>query len=208
MGKFVVVSFFTKDNGYENDGWKLMDSLKALKVDYYVEAINSLGDWMRNAHYTHEFIRAMLEKFLDRPIVWTDADSVLRRYPDLFDTIDCDFAAHVHDWIRWRKMGELLCGTMYFANNDLTRGFLDDCIRIDKEFPNRRGAINLSEALKAWKGKLKFQELPPQYCKIYDLMRDVPDSVFEHFQASRRFRQRPIARVPVRLNAELPQARR
>jgi hypothetical protein len=195
MSKFIVVSFYTKDNGYDREAAKLIESLKAFGVDYYVEAIDSLGNWMTNAHHTHGFIRKALDLYPERPVVWTDADSVLRRYPGLFDTLDCDFAAHVHNWIRWGKT-ELLCGTMYFANNTATRGFLEDCARMNLQFPNRRGAFNVAETFKVWKDRLRFQELPPEYCKIYDLMSNVPDPVFEHFQASRRFRRHIPIPIP------------
>jgi hypothetical protein len=80
---------------------------------------------------------------------------------------------------------------MFFGNTDAAKGFLDECVAVDERWPNRRGAYNVAEAFEAWRGRLRFVELPAQYCKIFDLMAGVQDPVFEHFQASRAFRRKP-----------------
>lgn len=196
MSRFVVVSFYTKENGYDKLAERLIDSLREFNIECHVDAIDDLGSWIRNAQYTHEFLRRMLDRYPEKSIVWTDADSVLRQYPELFNILDCDLAAYRHEWRSGRI--ELLCGTMYFANNDSMKGFLDDCIKMDKQFPDRRGAVNLAETLKMWIDKIRFQDLPAQYCKIFDLMRNVPDPVFEHFQASRRFRRLSLPVTPAK----------
>jgi hypothetical protein len=38
--------------------------------------------------------------------------------------------------------------------------------------------------------KLRVGQLPAEYVKIYDLMRPVRNPVIEHYQASRRYKQK------------------
>ncbi len=57
------------------------------------------------------------------PVVWIDADAVVRRRPELFWGLEADVAAYRWEWPD-RPLDEILEGTVYLANNDRSRAFL------------------------------------------------------------------------------------
>ena len=117
-------------------------------------------------------------------MVWTDADSVVRENPILFDDLDCDIAFHRF------KGKELLSGTVYFRNTEPTIRLLMRWIAINKENPEIFDQKNLDQAISEAED-LKITELPPEYCFIFDLSRDYYGGrkpIIEHFQASREKR--------------------
>lgn len=192
MKKWIVSSYYTKGTGYENEIQNLISSLAKFKIHSHIEAIDSQGSWIKNVHYNHKVILDAMDLYPDRAIVSLDADAVVHKYPELFDHLDCDFGAHMHFWGQ-RPIGrqfELQCSTMYFANNGKTRAFLRECQKRHKIHPQDSQQPNMQEVLRAWDKKIKFKNLPAQYCKIFDLMREVKDPVIEQFQASRRFKHR------------------
>lgn len=116
-----------------------------------------------------------------RPIVWLDADARVRRPPSLFDSLDCDVAAH------WKDGEELLSGTLYIGANDtateLLQEWLTDCQSNPGEWDQRclQAVLNSSR-------RFRIQTLPADYTAIFDAgMSDHP--VIEHLQASRRLKR-------------------
>ena len=117
-------------------------------------------------------------------MIWTDADSVVRENPILFDSLDCDIAFHRF------KGNELLSGTVYFKNTVATVSLLLSWIEINRENPEIFDQKNLDTAIKLT-SDLSIVDLPPEYCFIFDLSRDYYGGrkpVIEHFQASRENR--------------------
>lgn len=174
------ISYYTPN--YQKQADRLRESLNGLGLPYTIEAIDNLGSWDKNTHYKPEFILKHL--IGTDAVIWTDADSIIRENPILFDSLDCDIAFHRF------KDKELLSGTVYFKNTVATISLLLSWIEINRENPEIFDQKNLDTAIKLT-SDLNISELPPEYCFIFDLSRDYYGGrkpVIEHFQASRENR--------------------
>ena len=191
MNKFVVVTYYTKNTSYEIEVNRLIESLNQFDVDHDIRAIQSFGSWQKNTMFKAEFIADMLKQHSSQPIVWLDVDSILMRYPALFEMIDTDAAFY------YRTNGglaprlpdhvELLSGTMYFKPTDASKDLIDMWVSENKRNPMRLEQQNLQYIIQEWRkcgGTLTC--LPQTYCRIFDAQED--HKVIVHNQASRRFR--------------------
>lgn len=191
---YVIVSYFTIGTPYEQEVENLHESLHRFNLPHIILSVPSRGSWIKNVQINEEIILQAMEVYPDKAIVSLDADSVVQRYPALFETLDCEFAAHYHIWPKGNRK-ELFCSAMYFQNCSHSRMFLLDCIKRYKEHPSTRQQPNMMAVLEGrwgnitWGKMLKFTNLPPQYCKIFDLMGEIKYPVIEQFQASRRFKK-------------------
>ena len=194
--KYVVVSYYTINTPYEYEAANLRNSLEKLKVPYDIVGVPNLGDWQSNTRFKARFMQDMLKKHKGKSIVWVDSDAVIHSYPDLFDSYSCDVAVRWQDF-RWRK-NECLSGTIYLANNSQT---LELCKRWEgnnvSEGPGAKTfeQWNLGKAIEDMRneGKIKDENLPPEYTMIFDSMRKMYPNVIpviEHFQASRKLRNK------------------
>lgn len=186
---WIIASYYTKDTYYEDVAHQyLIKSCARLNLPHIVKPIDNLGDWQKNTHYKASFIREMLNTQKD--IVFVDCDAKFLSYPELFDTIECDMGAYI--WKRSLRAEndrlELLSGTMYFANNNKVKEFVDKWILALTQTRTWEQKV-LWEVLKKEGSQLNFVELPPQYCKIFDLHHKVPNPVVEHYQKSRIYRK-------------------
>lgn len=184
----IVVSHYTVNTGYEKEVENLRRSLQLHNLDYRIRSIPSLGTWRANSNYCARLVADALDDFPGRDILRVDADAVFNKMPSLFVSgqFDADVAAHVHTW-RGNRI-EMLGGTIFFRNTKAVRDLAEiwaSLCTTGKRSCERNGDL-LYELVQA--SKLKFVSLPPEYCKIFDLMKDVPNSVIEHFQASRRYK--------------------
>jgi len=185
----LVVSHYTLDTPYEEEVKNLVKSCKEWKLELDLTPIKSLGTWRANSNFCSKVIQSALERFPGRDILRVDADAVFERYPIIFEDpkFIADIAAHVHDF-PWHR-NELLGGTIFFRNTPVVRKLVAEwaelCMGSSKR---KRNPDLLQDLLNSGKHNLKFASLPAQYCKIFDLMRNVPDGVIIHNQASRRFR--------------------
>jgi len=185
---FTVVSFYTINSGYQKEVQNLIKSLEKFKISYYIEGIESTGDWCINTHYKPNIIRRLLD-LINKPIVWIDADAVVKQYPILFEAITEDFSGYFPNSDKGNDSiirENVLSGTIYFNNTIGARNILDkwmdECINKRSEWDQHI----LASCMKALGNKITIKDLPPTYVKITDLMKNVGDAVIEHFQASRR----------------------
>jgi len=176
-----IISYYTAL--YQPEAENLIKSLNNFSdIKYEVEQREESGNWERNTHYKAIYIKEKLTE----PVIWTDADSVLRQYPALFETIDCDFAAH------WFKDGELISATTYWNNTPKAHELLDSWIHLNNIYPENWDQVNLQNALNGI-DNINLYRLPPEYNCIFDLSREYYGElkpVFEHFQASRKYKAR------------------
>jgi hypothetical protein len=197
----IFISHYTLDTEYENIVERLVDSLKKHRLDFDIEAIQTLGSWRANSNYCAKQVQQMLKKHYPRPVLRLDADAVVQRYPVLLESPEfyktTDVAACI--WKRFRKGGELLGGTMYFNNTSATQKLVDEWVvqSCDNKNTKKKRNPDLLELL-LFKGfhmnrkqhknlPCRFTMLPLEYCKIFDLMeKEVPAPIIEHFQASRK----------------------
>lgn len=185
----MIVAHYTLNTEYEIEVQNLIRSLMQLGLEFDIEPIKNLGSWRANSNYSVWLIEKMLEKYPGQSILKTDADAVFRQRPELFtcNDFDADFACC---WFQWpHRKKELLGGTLYFANTDGTKLLIQEWKKRCIASPRSRNPDLLDDVVRKMKDNIKVAELPPQYCKIFDLMRQIPNPVIEHFQASRRFKK-------------------
>lgn len=180
----IFISSYSKDTPYQEIVNNLISSLKKWGLDFDIESFESLGTWRANSNRTARQVQRALSRHFPRSILRLDADAIVQQYPILLENLDCDFAACI--WSRFRR--ELLGGTLYFANNDITRELVDKWVEFCEHRPNARNPDLLDEAMGQFP-RLKFQRLPLGYCCIFDLMRKEvkeQDKYIVHYQASRK----------------------
>lgn len=193
--KFTIISFYTIGTGYEKEIQSLSQSVIKLGIPHDIRGINSKGSWEENAKQKPVFIRGMLEDITTPALVWLDADSVVLRYPDIFNHIVTDVAFYFKTTgpcAKRFKGYELITATMYFANNDRTRALID--MWIEEQNKPGQPELNLIEqralqrVLGPWQEQYKgtITQLPQSYCRIFDAPED--HRVIVQNQASRRLR--------------------
>lgn len=202
--KFTVVSFFTVKTGYEKEIKKLKKSIEKFGYDYYIEGIHNQGSWDANTKYKSQLLLNSMEERPDTELfMYVDADGLIQREIPL-DEITGDLAIHYK--IRGRngkwhkKKPTMLSGTIFYKNNDKIKKLFTTWDKI-----NRRNIIkakgvyiwkicdqrNLQNAIENCLPKeLTIQKLGPEYCKIFDIMAYCKNPIIEHFQASRRLKDK------------------
>jgi hypothetical protein len=174
----VYVSFYT--DAYREEAGALVDSLDRFGLEEDVRHVPDQGSWVRNCAMKSAFIFRMLVAHPGRPIVWLDADARVRQHPDVFNALDCDFAAH------WRHGVELLSGTMYFGPTLAARMLVATWRAEQERTPDEWDQRVLQRVIESdHYPDLRVVTLPPQYTRVFDDPKmGVP--VIEHMQASRR----------------------
>lgn len=186
--KFIVVGYYTIDTPYEDHACIFAKSMDRLEIPYYLHRINSLGNWHKNTGYKPTFIRRMLDKFPDCNIVYNDVDAEFVEYPVLFEELDCNIAVHNFDRRQFRQIKqesyEILSGTIFLKNCQEVK---DLVVKWEAECKRRPMVWDQKSLAKVLQGE--FYDLPPEYCKIFDIMRRVKEPVIVHYQASRELRK-------------------
>ena len=90
----IIICYYTKDTGYENEIENLITSCEKFSLPYVVDAIDSLGTWEKNCCYKPRYILDKITS-LKRPVLWLDADCVVVQKPTLFDSLECDIALRI-----------------------------------------------------------------------------------------------------------------
>ena len=181
----VIISYYTKKTGYESQVEHLKTTLKRFNLENDIVGISDRGSWHKNTYYKPQFILRMMKKHHDRSIVFVDADAKIRMNPVLFNDFDCDFACHFH-----YPRKELLSGTLYFGNTKGARYLVNKWIMENRLHPKTHmPQKNLRAVFNKHKNKIKWKELPVEYCMIYDSnFRYTVNPIIEHFQLSRRYK--------------------
>jgi len=179
-------SFFTAGSGYQTEAAQLAVTLDTFGLPHDIRPMLCLGSWQANTQLKSRFIADMLREYPGRPLVWLDADARVRAAPVLFQTLDCDFAAHWRDDPAYPH-GELLSGTLYFSGSEASVELVDDWIDECRRSPGVWDQVCLDRVIQKLSG-IKVCRLPAGYTLIYDTMRHLGPPVIEHMQASRSLR--------------------
>lgn len=183
-GEFVVFSFYTVNTPYEHEVPGFVGSCQQFEIPVTVIKCESQGSWVQNVNLKPSICLHVYEKY-ECPIVYIDIDARIKAYPELFKSIDCDIALH------YRMDRELLSGTIYFNHTEATKNLLlewkEECERFPKDWDQR----SLQRVLQK-NDNINVYKLPPQYTKIFDIMKKVENPVIEHYQKSRTYRNKII----------------
>jgi len=189
-----VISFYTVDTPYAELAKRLQASCEQLGLPNRIEGIPSHGSWEFNCAFKPRFILAKWRE-LKTPILWVDADAVVRRFPALLAGVDADFAIHKVE--RW----QFASGTVFFNQTENALRLLEDWVRHCDAKPGLWDQEHLDAAWEevADRFPLKTLWLPQSYTRIFDravLPGEDPLPVIEHFQASRELKQTTSNRPP------------
>lgn len=202
-----IISFYT--GKYEWDARELIKTLDGFGVEYDVEYRNSLGTWSSNTQIKGEFILSKLKE--NDSVVWTDADSRLKQYPELFDSIDTDLGlfflpkekSFKYSPPAWsvldndtvvRHGGFLQSGTMYFKNTPTVISLLEKWVEMNSHDSRQWDQWTLQKCLNEFKD-LTITKLPPEYVWIDSIsvhQYGTVSPVIYHTQASRRFKEKNV----------------
>lgn len=180
---YIVVGYYTEHTSYADESKNLIASLDRLKLPYDIMAVPNQGSWQENTQYKPYFIKQMLIKHYPKDILYLDVDAVVHKHPVYFDKVNFDIGVH------YMRSVELISSTVYLRNNSrigiLVDRWIQMCVHNPQVWDQKvlQSVINQSKDL-----HLKIGNLPPEYCKIFDLMAVIKDPVIEQFQASRRFK--------------------
>lgn len=181
--KPVVVSFYTADTPYQQEAAELEASAREFGLFTDIRAVPNLGSWELNCGMKPAFIRDRMQDYPGRPVVWLDADARVRRKPELFATLDCDFAAH------WRYGVELLSGTMYFGPTAAARKLAEAWFDAQMRTPKVWDQLTLQRVIDSGVPAVRIERWPPSYTAIFDAKLCPDDEqVIVHMQASRRLK--------------------
>ena len=199
-----IICFYT--GHYAWDAEQLTKSLnKTGWKDFCVENREPLGNWETNTQYKAPFI---LEKIKNEDsVVWTDADSRMKQYPSLLEELKCDVAFNYmplekESFFKLPKHailtneiveqeGFLQSGTMYFKNTEKTIELLHKWIELNNKDNQQWDQWTLQMAVHMIPD-INVYSLPPEYVWTdnYHNIYENKKPVFEHLQASRRFKSR------------------
>lgn len=188
---FILVAYATRNSIYEESLKQLMDAADKLGVRSYFQLINDRGGWGKNTEYKPHFIKHCMEQFHDCDIAYTDADSILHSYPELFDSTEAEALVRKQDF-PWRK-NEFLSGTFFLRNTERCRlavGLWINKVEAGKTVrskPETWEQYHMGRALD--EAAVEYRQLPHWYI-YYDHMERaegvVENPVITHMQYSRK----------------------
>lgn len=191
--RYKVIAYATRDDYYQNLSKSLESSCNSLDIPLYLESMDSLGSWELNTHYKAKFIKKCMLMLDTEYLLYIDVDAVFRRYPILFDSLNCDIAYRTENF-KWRK-DEALSGTIFIKNkNDYVTSFVDKWIELNDRSPAQRmkpetwEQSNMKKVVREFVN-LDYYNLPPEYTFIFDHSKTLYPNinpVILHGQASRQ----------------------
>jgi len=170
-----VISFFTEDWKYSEYAQSLVNDCERLGLPYRIEPRKNTGSYSKNTRIKPYFIRDCLMSETDN-LLWVDVDGSILRYPDFLLSLhgDSDIGAkkridHSQD-LAWHV------GTLWFNNNDATRGFVDCWCDFHASTDDR------SFDMATKKYDVRIRDIPPEYFFIQRKTSDKvpPDTVILH----------------------------
>lgn len=189
-----IVSFYTKNTGYEKEAKKLQLSAKKIGQNIYIEAIDNLGSWDLNTKHKPFLILNAMNKYPDEDyFLFLDADAIVNKKIPTKEIIG-DIAV-CHKSIKTKKQkGWLLSGTIFIKNNDKMKKIMYEWIKINKKNPKTYDQDTLYTVLKNNFQQIKIQRLSLKYCKINGSKcfshRKITDPIISHNQASRKLKRK------------------
>ncbi|MBS9777972.1 MAG: hypothetical protein KGV50_04330 [Gammaproteobacteria bacterium] len=180
---FVVCCFFTEN--YRIHANSLKESLDKFNLSYYFECVEDTGDWASNTLIKPHFIKKCLNQFNQKAILYLDADAVVKKPIDIFNTATADIMIYPTEGAEGMSH-DYLAGTIFLNNTDNSKKLVD--LWIDEQQGSHKKQVDqdsLDRAMHKLKGHITFEGLAAGYVKIFD--RDHNEEVYiEHYQASRK----------------------
>lgn len=177
----VVIGYYTVNTPYENEAIDFRENLESYGIEYKLYPVEAKGSWVLNCGIKPTVILNALEEFKDN-ILYTDVDSRFVRQPP-FEDIEKDIPGFCLS-TPWH-VEELLSGTLYFPNNDLSRNILNHWIEVQEKYPGNWDQQNLQAIVHNY----DYFRLHEDWVKIFDNEKmNSLDPIIKHYQASRRYK--------------------
>ncbi len=194
--KPLVVSYYTIGTPYEKEASHLASSCSKFNIDYEIIPVPNLGSWSANCCYKPKFLLELLQKY-NRPLIWTDVDSVFVNKPTFFDTCKADIAVKIHHLLPNDAKSKILTGTLFINNTskaaDLLSFWEAACSIELKTDPQLFDQAILAKVLFEKIPEISIAELPSGYIAIKDhpeTLKLPPNEIFIlHYQASRLYQK-------------------
>jgi hypothetical protein len=163
----LIVSYHTPFEVYEKCARELEDGLKEFGLRYEINCLPSEGDWYQNVCQKTSYIRDMMDKHPNDDIVWIDADSTIKAYPELFGRIKADVACPL-----WEGKS-IMASTMFFRNTEKVRRFVDCWIELTYLIPYDfvPDQTSFSQLLKRYP-QVSFEIIPESYSFVENCSRE------------------------------------
>ena len=183
MTQELIVGCYTKGD-YEREAHeRLIPSVESLGLSSVIREIPSLGSWVKNGFACQLYTRKLCDEFPDADFLFLDVDAVVHSDPwPYLRELDCDAAVY-------HFRNELLTGTLYLPHDGRRAEMLDRWIELNEKSPTTWDQENLKALLPVF----NIADLPVELCCIFDTGRRLNPGivpVIEHWQASRRLRNR------------------
>ncbi|MBS0624884.1 MAG: hypothetical protein JSS32_02400 [Verrucomicrobia bacterium] len=192
--KPVIISYFTRGTLYEKDAADLQASCDRLGLESSIDGIDSFGSWDSHCCFKPGFILRKLKK-LKKPVVWIDADALVIKSPDLFDSLTCDLAVRIDPEREPSDFSKVRTGTVFVnytkAGMDLVKDWGEICQEALKSKPKGHEVWDqiCLKALIQQGTQAKIESLPNSYCAIFDAQEDQENPVIVHYAASRLYKK-------------------
>lgn len=191
-----IVSYFTEGTPYEKEATDLASSCLKFNLEHEIVPAPNFGSWSANCCYKPVFLLKLLEKH-NRPLVWTDVDSIFLAYPTFFNSCEADIALKIHHDLPIDAKSKILSGTLFLNNTATTRKLLgfwkEACEEALKNSTMVFDQSILCKVLFEKTPEITIAELPPGYLTIIDhpdsLKLTPKETVIVHYQASRLYQK-------------------
>lgn len=177
-----IIAFYTVDTPYDKEAEEFRKSFAG--EDYHIYQVSNKGKWELNCAQKSECIYKGLNDF-EEDILYLDIDA--RKCRDIPE-IKSDFPGFCI-WQRpWKGEGdlELLSGTIFFPNNNLSKKIVEDWMEVQKADPS----VWDQKTLQSIHNKYEHFEMDLEWVYIERFMKQVKNPIILHTQASRRLRNR------------------
>ena len=179
---FIVCCFYTIS--CKEHAMRLKKSLEDFDISYYFIQVEDAGYWEANTRLKPHFVLECLKKFPEKSILYLDADAVVKKPIDYFNSVSADVAFYKTKGMPGMSH-DYLASTMFFRNTEPTRALLKQWIA--EQVDGKRTQVDqdsLDEAMIKFDNKISVAPLPAGYIKIFD--KDYDGEIYiEQYQASR-----------------------
>lgn len=179
---FIVCCFYT--DSYRSHALNLKESLDKFNLNYYFKEVEDAGYWEANTRIKPHFILECLKKFPNKNVLYLDADALVKKPLDYFNTINADVAFYKTKGMPGMSH-DYLASTMFFNNTANTMTLVEQWIT--EQVDGKQTQVDqdsLDSAMQKLSDTLTVEALNPGYIKIFDKDYD-GDIYIEQYQASR-----------------------
>lgn len=181
-----VVVYYTTNTPYEQEVQEFIKTAEKFETDYKVYAVSSENDWFKNCALKPKIIKRALEE-LQEDVLYLDSDARILRTLPLIESNVPGFCVWDAPW----RPQELLSGTIYFPNTQLSHEIIDEWIEAQNN-PNWKEILHQRKLEKIVKDKAHIK-LDHDWVNIAgkrpgSYMLKTENPIILHTQASRRHR--------------------